>query len=57
MYKCWEADPEKRPTFTEIASTVGGMLEADLKQVRLTLETALNPIDLLISFLLLLYTN
>lgn len=34
MYKCWDAEPDRRPSFTEIAAVVGEMLESDLRQVR-----------------------
>jgi len=34
MMQCWDADPDERPSFTQLTESFGNMLQASVKQVK-----------------------
>ncbi|CAH1777673.1 unnamed protein product [Owenia fusiformis] len=46
MKMCWEAEPEDRPTFSEITERVGNLLEANIKQQYIDLNIPYAAIQL-----------
>jgi hypothetical protein len=36
MLRCWNADPLRRPSFTEIADNIGLLLEDNVRKVMLS---------------------